>query len=555
MTNYREILRLKSLGYSQRSIASGAKASRNTVCEVLKNAEQMNLAWPLDDDVTNADLEKLFYPKRKAAGSSYAELNYDYIHKELSKKGVTLTLLWQEYCERAYANGEIPYMSTQFGDKYRRWARVTKATMRVTHKPGDTMQVDWAGGTIPYYDSVTGEQYKAYLFVAALPCSCYLYVEACTDMKQENWLMCHIHAYEYFGGVTRVLVPDNLKTGVTANTRYETQLNESYRELAEYYGTAIVPARVRKPQDKGLVERSVGFSTTWITAALREYKFFSFAEVKQAVAERLELINTKSFQKRPGCRRDAFLSEEKEFMLPLPKRPYEPSVWKQQTVGNDYLISDGLNKYSVPFDLIGEQVQIRLTKDLVEVYFKGCRMTSHKRLEKYSIQPVVKSEHMPSNHREYLNCNADEFKQGHRGEGTKSNNAHLLPGKNAQHVADDLALDDAGVGARVVAVQIADGLLTDLDRGGIQSDRHGVEIGVVDVDMHLKIIGVLITGRNVADRVAVLVGPLELCPVFLHVQIAAGDLGIIQHVRIGFHDVPGGGDHEFTGVLVQKDFG
>ena len=239
------------------------------------------------------------------------------------------------------------------------------------------------------FDSITGEEYKAYLFVAALPCSSYLYVEACTDMKQENWLMCHVHAYEYFGGVTRVLVPDNLKTGVTANTRYETQLNESYRELAEYYGTAIVPARVRKPQDKGLVERSVGFSTTWITAALRECKFFSFSEVREAVAKRLEVINTKPFQKRPGSRREAYLTEEKEFMLPLPKRPYEPSVWRQQTVGNDYLISDGVNKYSVPFDLIGEQVQIRLTKDLVEVYFKGSRMTSHKRLEKYSIQPVV----------------------------------------------------------------------------------------------------------------------------------------------------------------------
>jgi hypothetical protein len=222
--------------------------------------------------------------------------------------------------------------------------------------------------------------------------------------------MCHVHAYEYFGGVTRVLVPDNLKTGVTSNTRYETQLNESYRELAEYYGTAIVPARVRKPQDKGLVERSVGFSTTWITAALRERKFFSFAEVRDAVAERLEFINTKPFQKRPGSRREAYLTEEKEFMLPLPKRPYEPAVWKQQTVGNDYLISDGVNKYSVPFDLIGEQVQIRLTKDLVEVYFKGSRITSHKRLEKYSVQPVVKPEHMPSNHREYLNCNAEEFK-------------------------------------------------------------------------------------------------------------------------------------------------
>jgi hypothetical protein len=202
-----------------------------------------------------------------------------------------------------------------------------------------------------------------------------------------------------------------LKTGVISNTRYETQLNESYRELAEYYGTAIIPARVRKPQDKGLVEKSVGFSTTWITAALREKKFFSFAEVREAVAERLEVINTKPFQKRPGNRREAYLAEEKEFMLPLSKRPYEPSVWKQQTVGNDYLISDGMNKYSVPFDMIGEQVQIRLTKNIVEVFFNGSRVTSHKRLEKYSVQPVVKIEHMPSNHHEYLNYNADEFKE------------------------------------------------------------------------------------------------------------------------------------------------
>ena len=410
MTNYRKILELYSKGYSQRSIETSVRSSHQTVRSALDKAHEMNISWPLEDDVTNEVLDELFYGKRCSNSSPYAVIDYAYIHRELSKKGVTLTLLWQEYCEHAYANGETPYMSTQFGDKYRRWARVTKATMRVTHKPGDIMQVDWAGGTIPYFDSVTGEEYKAYLFVAALPCSSYLYVEACTDMKQENWLMCHIHAYEYFGGVTRVLVPDNLKTGVTANTRYETQLNESYRELAEYYGTAIVPARVRKPQDKGLVERSVGFSTTWITAALRDCKFFSFAEVKDAVAERLEVINTKPFQKRPGSRREAYLSEEKEFMLPLPKRPFESSVWKQQIVGNDYLISDGLNKYSVPFDLIGEQVQIRLTKDLVEVYFKGSRMTSHKRLEKYSVQPVVKPEHMPTNHRAYMDCNADEFK-------------------------------------------------------------------------------------------------------------------------------------------------
>ena len=410
MTNYRKILELNAQGISQRSIEASVHSSHQTVKAALDRAQELHITWPLDDDVTNEMLDELFYGKREDEAFPYAVINYEYIHRELSKMGVTLTLLWQEYCEAAYANGEKPYMSTQFSDKYRRWARITKATMRVTHKPGEMMQVDWAGGTIPYFDPITGEEYKAYLFVAALPCSSYLYVEACTDMKIENWLMCHVHAYSYFGGVTRILVPDNLKTGVTANTRYETQLNESYRELAEYYGTAIVPARVRKPQDKGLVERSVGFSTTWITAALRERKFFSFSELHEAVAERLEVINTRPFQKRPGCRREAYLAEEKDFMLPLPKHPYEPSVWKQQTVGNDYLISDGLNKYSVPFDLIGEQVQIRLTRDLVEVYFKGSRMTSHKRLAAYSVQPIVKPEHMPDRHREYLSCNADEFR-------------------------------------------------------------------------------------------------------------------------------------------------
>ena len=159
------------------------------------------------------------------------------------------------------------------------------------------------------------------------------------------------------------------------------------------------------------MENSVGFTTTWITAAIRDRRFFSFADVREAVAERLEVINTQVFQKRPGSRREVYLSEENEFMLPLPKHPYEPAVWKQAKVGNDYLVSDGLNKYSVPFDLIGEQVQIRVTKNMVEVYFKGSRITSHKRLDKFSVQPIVKSEHMPSKHREYMKYNADEFRE------------------------------------------------------------------------------------------------------------------------------------------------
>ena len=410
MVDYKAILRLNSEKLSLRQIAARVGNSHHTVKNVIDTAAKNGVAWPIEEDVTNQELEKLLFPDRMVSKNvMYAEPDYSYIHKELSKKGVTLTLLWNEYCERCRANGEIPYMSTQFCDKYRRWAKVTKATMRINHKPGETMQVDWAGGTIPYYDSVTGEEFKAYLFVAVLPCSGIIYVEACNDMKQENWLMCHVHAYKYFGGVTRILVPDNLKTGVTANTRYETQLNESYRELAEHYGTAIVHTRIRHPQDKGLVERSVGFSTTWITAAMRERKFFSIAEVKEAVAERLDFINNKPFQKLPGCRTEAYLNEEKEFMLPLPATPYEPAIWLQSKVGNDYLISDGKNKYSVPFDLIGEKVQIRLTRNTVEVFFKGSRMTSHKRLDVCRMKPVIKTDHMPENHKKYLSYNADEF--------------------------------------------------------------------------------------------------------------------------------------------------
>ena len=163
-------------------------------------------------------------------------------------------------------------MTTQFGDKYRAWARITKATMRIHHKPGDAMQVDWAGDTLSVYDSMTGEITPAYLFIAVLPCSCYIYAEATADMKLENWLNCHVHAYEYFGGVTRLLIPDNLKAGVTKNNRYETVLNRSYQEMAEYYDTAIVPARVEHPKDKSLAEGSVKFASTWILAALRTVK-------------------------------------------------------------------------------------------------------------------------------------------------------------------------------------------------------------------------------------------------------------------------------------------
>ena len=202
MANYREILRLNSLGSSQRSIAREVKSSRDTVAEAIKAAKAAGITWPLDDDITNEDIREILFPGKYVYASPYTVPDYQWIHAELAKKGVTLTLLWDEYCRKVRSTGGVPYMYTQFCEKYRRWARVTKATMRITHKPGDAMQVDWAGDPLFITDPVTGELSPAYIFVAVLPCSWYTYAEACDDMKQENWLLCHVHAYSYFGGVT-----------------------------------------------------------------------------------------------------------------------------------------------------------------------------------------------------------------------------------------------------------------------------------------------------------------------------------------------------------------
>lgn len=411
MVDYREILRLKSLGYTNTDIAISVHSSRNTIQEVVNIAGALKISWPLDDDITNKALEELLYPDRKAKDENRLVPDYPQIHKELAQKGVTLTLLWTEYCAKAAAAGKIPYMSTQFNDNYRKWARVSKATMRIHRKPGDTMEVDWAGATLTIYDPVTGDTSAAYLFVAVLSCSCYVYAEACRNMQSEAFINCHIHAYEYFGGVTRLLVPDNLRAGVTKNTRYETIIPKAYKEMAQYYNTAIVPARVKSPDDKPNAEGSVKYATTWILAALRNEHFFSFEEAKTAVAKKLEELNSRPFQKRVGNRRLAYENEEKEFMQPLPETPFEPAVWSTAKVQNDYLITDGINKYSVPFDLIGEEVSIRTTKDTVEVFFHGDRVASHTRVMKAQRDPIRRKEHMPLAHQKYLSYNQDSFRE------------------------------------------------------------------------------------------------------------------------------------------------
>ena len=409
MVDYLKILEFHSLGYSQRQTSSLLGVSPNTVRDTIKVCKALNLGQKSKISITNTDIYHALHPGMADSKSGRKIPDYEYIHKELGRKGVTLSLLWSEYVAQCEVEGMKPYMSTQFNELYNRWARAFKATMPLKHKPGEVLEIDWAGALLHYEDPVTGELYGCSLFVAVLPCSCYTYAQVCEDTKMPSVARCLIQAFEYFGGVTRLLVPDNMRTAVTLNTRYETLLTRTITDLSRHYGTAVVPARVRHAKDKPHAEGGVKFATTWITAALRNEHFFSFAELSTAVGVKLESLNTKPFKKRPGNRRVAYDNEEKTFMRPLPESRFEVSDWVPYTVPSNYLVTDGLNYYSVPYDLIGKKVDIRMTDKVIEVFFHDERVASHRRLGTRQNDPVVKKEHMPVKHQKYLEYNSECF--------------------------------------------------------------------------------------------------------------------------------------------------
>ena len=272
MTNYREILRLQSLGINHSRIAESMGIARQTVVTALQRASAQGLGWQAAEGMSDRELVEQLFPSGEGK-PSYKMPDYETIHREMAKPGMTQQLFWFEYCDGCRASGEIPYQLTQFKTHYREYLVKTKATMHINRKPGETMEVDWAGQTAQLVDGDTGESLAAYVFVAALPYSGYAYAEAFLNQDQEAWIAAHVNAYAHFGGVVRMLVPDNLKTGVTKHTRSEIVLNKSYQELAEHYGTAILPARVRAPRDKATVEGTVGHISTFILAAIRNQRF------------------------------------------------------------------------------------------------------------------------------------------------------------------------------------------------------------------------------------------------------------------------------------------
>ena len=408
MTNIREILRLSYNGLSQRSIAQSCSCSRNTVSDVLHRAKLAGLNWPVPDGMSDQELRRLLYPQQQAL-SQRREPDCEYIHKELAREGVTLSLLWHEYCASCRQDGDVPLMYTQYCERYRKYALKTKATMHIDRKPGQMLEVDWAGQKAHVIDRITGEVLDANLFVAVLSSSKYTYVKAFPDQSQESWIAAHIAAFEFFGGVPRILVPDNLKTGVDKITKGGPILNKIYAEMAEHYNTAIVPARVKRPKDKPNAEGGVGVISTWIVAALRNRQFFSFQDLNLAISEKLEDYNAKPFQKIPASRLSTFLSEERNALQPLPMSAYEFSIRKKATVQFNYHISVESMNYSVPYELLKQEVDVRITKNIVEVLFNNQRVCSHPRLYGRPGQYSTLPDHMPEKHKQYLEWDSVRF--------------------------------------------------------------------------------------------------------------------------------------------------
>ncbi len=412
MTKYREILRLKSLGFSDRNIAQSAPCSRNTVPRVLKRAEELELTWPLTDDMTNAALEKLLFPKVSQIPSDRMTPDYEYVRKELLRNGVSKKLLWTEYMETCRQAKKTPLMYSQFCYYIQQDEEKRQATMHINRKPGEQIEVDWAGDTAHLIDPDTGELTNAYIFVGVMSYSQYTYVEAFVNQKQGAWITAHMNMFRFFGGVTKILVPDNCKTAVNHNDSwYSQELNSVYHEMAEHFGTAIIPARVRRPKDKPTAEGSVRNISTWIVAALRNEQFFSLAELNASIRKKLEQFNTRPFQKKDGSRKILFLEEEQPLLIPLPKDPYELSEWREATVQFNYHISFENMNYSIPYEFLGRKVDVRITEKTIEIFFNHNRIASHRRLYGRKGQYSTNIAHMPEDHQKYLEWNGNRFRQ------------------------------------------------------------------------------------------------------------------------------------------------
>lgn len=403
----REVIRLHfEAGLSNRAVARACQVSNSTVGEYLERTQKASLSWPLPEGLGDEELWRRLYPEESnlKPAKDRPTPDWEEVHRELSKRGVTLTLLWQEYREK-YPNG---YGFTQFRVYYQRWNKTHTNTMRLPHKAGEEMEVDYAGMTVPMTNPETGEISRAVVFVAVFPASSYTYVEIQPSQELPHWLGGHVRAFAFFGGIPKTICPDNLKSGVKSPNRYEPELNPSYQELAEYYHVAVLPARVKKPRDKAHVENSVQNVERWVLAPLRNRTFFSVGEANRAIVPLVQALNQREMQHLGKSRKELFEELDQPALRPLPDRPYEYAAWKTAKVNIDYHIAFEGHYYSVPYGLVRQEVRIRATETLVAIFHKGQQIAVHPRSQSQG-RFSTRAEHMPSNHKFMAGMDGDWF--------------------------------------------------------------------------------------------------------------------------------------------------
>ncbi len=399
MRQIQEILRLKHQNQlTIRQIAGSCGLPSSTVGDYLKRAEVAGIRWPLPEGQDEKQLlDRLLATTPPEAEPGSALPDWSSIHQELRRKSVTLALLWKEY-RQGHPEG---YGYSRFCELYQRWAGTLDPVLRQHHVPGEKMFVDWAGQTVPIHPAQDGSVRAAHVFVAVLGASNKTFAEAFENEQLPAWIAAHGHAYAFFQGVAKVTVPDNPKTGVVRACRYEPLLHRSYQEMAEHYGTVIIPARPRRPRDKAKVEGAVLIAERQILAALRDQRFFTLAELNQAIAGRLAQLNDQPFQKLEGSRNRWFETVEKAQLLPLPARPFELATWSTAKVNIDYHVAVDKHYYSAPYPLIHQTLDVRLTQQTVELFQHGQRVAAHLR----SHQPgrfTTLEEHRPKSHQKHL---------------------------------------------------------------------------------------------------------------------------------------------------------
>lgn len=373
MRKLREIARLRlGAGRTLQEVGSAVGVARSTVQLSLQRLSAAGLSWPWPDDIDDAALDAQLFPSPSITTPAHLP-DFAKLRTQLGRKGVTRLLLWQEYRE-VHPEG-LAY--SQFCTRYRLWRKVQDVVLRLEHAPGDKLFVDYAGMTMPVIDAHTGEVCAVQIFVATLGHSGYTFVEATATQTVMDWLGSHRRAFAYFGGVPAAVVPDNLKAGVIRAHRYDPDINSGYQDLATHYGFAVLPARPAKPRDKAAVEGAVLIVERSILAPLRDCQFFSLVELNDALRPLCQALNQRPFQKREDSRQIVFETIERATLQPLPVGDYEHALWKQAKVHLDYHIELERRYYSVPYALVGKQVDLRIAEHTVEIFHRGQRVATH----------------------------------------------------------------------------------------------------------------------------------------------------------------------------------